>query len=85
MSEEAKAKAVMNGLAEAEPIECRGRNGWFAFNHYHVWPAEDSITVDLFSKQVGGMPPIVIMGNRLLMIELFESILKELKGNDRAA
>ena len=65
-------------------IDCRGRNGWFKFNRNNVigntW--NDNKEINFYSKRAAYTPPIIFMGKKKELINLFEDILNKLKGGD---
>ena len=63
----------------AEPIKCRGRNGYFKFDSYHVFGSKEVVFVDIESSKPGKAAPISFSGNRKGMIALFTGILTTLK------
>lgn len=64
---------------QKEPLLMRGRNGWFRFASFRVlttFGPGDPISVELFSRRFGGMPPVILTGEREDVRALLTSLIE---------
>lgn len=61
-----------------EPITFRGRNGWATLAHHSVTEYAGTVSIALYSKRFGSMPPVMLQGDkqkvRALLLALIEKI-----------
>jgi len=60
-------------------IDCRGRNGWFVLNEVKTLVGKTDSYVDLYSRIHGQTAPIVFIGHKDELLELFENIVRMIK------
>jgi hypothetical protein len=62
-------------------MEGRGRNGWFQVQLYEVHPlAPNEFEVAFYSKRLGGMPPIVVIGEKGEMVDMLRHCADIIEG-----
>lgn len=61
-----------------EPITFRGRNGWATLAYHTVTEYAGTVSIALYSKRFGSMPPVMLQGDkqnvRALLVGLIEKI-----------
>lgn len=62
-----------------DELTCRGRNGYFKFNHFEVLGRFDPYYLSVYSKRVGGTAPIQFIGDQQDIIELLTAMLKAVR------
>jgi len=68
-------------------MEGRGRNGWFRVQSYevHHFSLTNGAEVVFYSKRLGGMPPIVVMGEKGEMAEMLRHCADIIEGRTGSA
>ena len=68
-------------------MQGRGRNGWFRVQSYkaHHFSHTNEAEVAFYSKRLGGMPPIIVIGEKGEMVNMFRHCADIIEGKNGEA